>query len=157
MDETGTTVAVSTGFHGEDLHVGVPGPVRGRPGDGGRGAERDEEPRARCPRRRWPSPPPGRGVRDLPGGGARPQRGLTGVRADHRTGDRLPRAAGRDAARTRHPAAGRPDPHAPYGLRGAGETSTLSSPPAVATAVRNATGLPLTRVPIRPHDIALKG
>ncbi|GAA3119388.1 molybdopterin cofactor-binding domain-containing protein [Streptosporangium carneum] len=48
-----------------------------------------------------------------------------------------------------------PDPHAPYGLRGAGEPSTLSSTPAVAAAVRAATGLPLTRVPIRPHDIAL--
>ncbi|GAA2851433.1 xanthine dehydrogenase subunit D [Streptosporangium fragile] len=50
-----------------------------------------------------------------------------------------------------------PDPHAPYGLRGAGEPPTLSSTPAVAAAVRAATGLPLTRVPIRPHDIALKG
>ncbi|WP_211264217.1 molybdopterin cofactor-binding domain-containing protein [Streptosporangium amethystogenes] len=50
-----------------------------------------------------------------------------------------------------------PDPHAPYGLRGAGEPPTLSSTPAVAAAVRAATGLPLPRVPIRPHDIALKG
>ncbi|MEV7009387.1 molybdopterin cofactor-binding domain-containing protein [Streptosporangium sp. NPDC051022] len=48
-----------------------------------------------------------------------------------------------------------PDPHAPYGLRGAGEPPTLSSTPAVAAAVRAATGLPLCRVPIRPHDIAL--
>ncbi|WP_200926666.1 molybdopterin cofactor-binding domain-containing protein [Sphaerimonospora mesophila] len=48
-----------------------------------------------------------------------------------------------------------PDPHAPYGLRGAGEPPTLSSTPAVAAAVRAATGLPLTRVPIRPEDIAL--
>jgi CO/xanthine dehydrogenase Mo-binding subunit len=50
-----------------------------------------------------------------------------------------------------------PDPHAPYGLRGAGEPSTLSSTPAGAAAVRAATGLPLSRVPIRPHDIALNG
>nr|WP_306857440.1 molybdopterin cofactor-binding domain-containing protein [Streptosporangium brasiliense] len=50
-----------------------------------------------------------------------------------------------------------PDPHAPYGLRGAGEPPTLSSTPAVAAAVRAATGLPLSRVPIRPHDIALNG
>ncbi|MER5621453.1 molybdopterin cofactor-binding domain-containing protein [Streptosporangium sp. NPDC002544] len=50
-----------------------------------------------------------------------------------------------------------PDPHAPYGLRGAGEPPTLSSTPAVAAAVRAATGLPLPRVPIRPHDIALNG
>ncbi|WP_371779548.1 xanthine dehydrogenase family protein molybdopterin-binding subunit [Streptosporangium subroseum] len=50
-----------------------------------------------------------------------------------------------------------PDPHSPYGLRGAGEPPTLSSTPAVAAAVRAATGLPLSRVPIRPHDIALNG
>lgn len=50
-----------------------------------------------------------------------------------------------------------PDPHAPYGLRGAGEPPTLSSTPAVAAAVRAATGLPLSRVPIRPHDIAPNG
>jgi CO/xanthine dehydrogenase Mo-binding subunit len=48
-----------------------------------------------------------------------------------------------------------PDPHAPYGLRGAGEPPTLSSTPAIAAAVRAATGLPLPRVPIRPEDIAL--
>ncbi|GAA4947227.1 CO/xanthine dehydrogenase Mo-binding subunit [Nonomuraea thailandensis] len=48
-----------------------------------------------------------------------------------------------------------PDPAAPYGLRGAGEPPTLSSTPAIAAAVRAATGLRLTRVPIRPEDIAL--
>jgi CO/xanthine dehydrogenase Mo-binding subunit len=48
-----------------------------------------------------------------------------------------------------------PDPHAPYGLRGAGEPPTLSSTPAIAAAVRDATGLPLPRVPIRPHDIVM--
>ncbi|MGI5281833.1 xanthine dehydrogenase family protein molybdopterin-binding subunit [Nonomuraea polychroma] len=48
-----------------------------------------------------------------------------------------------------------PDPSAPYGLRGAGEPPTLSSTPAIAAAVRAATGLRLTRVPIRPEDIAL--
>jgi CO/xanthine dehydrogenase Mo-binding subunit len=47
-----------------------------------------------------------------------------------------------------------PDPHAPYGLRGAGEPPTLSSTPAIAAAVRAATGLPLRRVPIRPEHIA---
>jgi CO/xanthine dehydrogenase Mo-binding subunit len=49
-----------------------------------------------------------------------------------------------------------PDPHSPYGLRGAGEPPTLSSTPAIAAAVRAATGLDLTRVPIRPEDIALR-
>jgi len=48
-----------------------------------------------------------------------------------------------------------PDPASPYGLRGAGEPPTLSSTPAIAAAVRDATGLALTRVPIRPEHIAL--
>ncbi|MBP2702567.1 molybdopterin-dependent oxidoreductase [Microbispora sp. RL4-1S] len=47
------------------------------------------------------------------------------------------------------------DPHAPYGLRGAGEPPTLSSTPAITAAVRAATGRELTRVPVRPEDIAL--
>jgi CO/xanthine dehydrogenase Mo-binding subunit len=46
-----------------------------------------------------------------------------------------------------------PDPHAPYGLRGAGEPPTLSSTPAIVAAVRDATGRALTRVPIRPEDL----
>ncbi|MGH3367298.1 MAG: molybdopterin cofactor-binding domain-containing protein, partial [Nocardioidaceae bacterium] len=46
------------------------------------------------------------------------------------------------------------DPHAPYGVRGVGEPPTISSGPAVAAAVRQATGLPLRRVPIRPEHIA---
>ena len=45
------------------------------------------------------------------------------------------------------------DPEAPYGLRGVGEPPSISSPPAVAAAVRAATGAPITRVPIRPDDI----
>jgi xanthine dehydrogenase D subunit len=45
------------------------------------------------------------------------------------------------------------DPHAPYGLRGVGEPPTISSGPAVVAAVRAATGLPLTRVPIRPEHL----
>ncbi len=48
-----------------------------------------------------------------------------------------------------------PDPAAPYGLRGAGEPPTLSSTPAIVAAVCDATGLPLTRVPIRPEHVAL--
>ncbi|HLK42439.1 MAG TPA: molybdopterin cofactor-binding domain-containing protein [Thermoleophilia bacterium] len=50
-----------------------------------------------------------------------------------------------------------PDPAAPYGLRGVGEPPTLSSTPAIAAAVRAATGLPLNRVPIRLEHIALAG
>ncbi|GAA1268274.1 hypothetical protein GCM10009609_34260 [Pseudonocardia aurantiaca] len=46
-----------------------------------------------------------------------------------------------------------PDPHAPYGLRGVGEPPTISSGPAVAAAIRQATGRALTRVPIRPEHV----
>jgi xanthine dehydrogenase D subunit len=45
------------------------------------------------------------------------------------------------------------DPHAPYGVRGVGEPPTISSGPAVAAAIRQASGLPLRRVPIRPEHI----
>lgn len=48
-----------------------------------------------------------------------------------------------------------PEEGAPFGAKGAGETSSLPSTPAVAAAVRAATGLELPRVPIRPEDIAL--
>ncbi|MET9291431.1 xanthine dehydrogenase subunit D [Streptomyces sp. NPDC003077] len=45
------------------------------------------------------------------------------------------------------------DEHAPYGLRGIGEAPTLSSTPAVLSAIRAATGLELPRVPVRPEHI----
>ena len=48
-----------------------------------------------------------------------------------------------------------PEPGAPFGAKGIGEPPTISSTAAIAAAVRNATGLALTRVPIRPDDIAL--
>jgi len=47
------------------------------------------------------------------------------------------------------------DPDSPYGVRGVGEAPTVSSPAAVAAAVRAATGLELQRVPIRMEDICL--
>jgi OHCU decarboxylase len=46
-----------------------------------------------------------------------------------------------------------PDPTAPYGLKGVGEPSHISTPPAVVAALRAATGRPLTRVPVRPEHI----
>jgi CO/xanthine dehydrogenase Mo-binding subunit len=46
------------------------------------------------------------------------------------------------------------DPNAPYGLRGVGEAPTISSTPAIVAAIRAATGRALTRVPVRPEDIA---
>jgi CO/xanthine dehydrogenase Mo-binding subunit len=45
------------------------------------------------------------------------------------------------------------DPHAPYGVRGVGEPPTISSGPAVAAAIRAASGKALRRVPIRPEHI----
>ncbi|GAB2807961.1 xanthine dehydrogenase subunit D [Streptomyces daliensis] len=45
------------------------------------------------------------------------------------------------------------DEHAPYGLRGIGEAPTLSSTPAVVAAIRDATGLALNRVPVRPEHL----
>jgi CO/xanthine dehydrogenase Mo-binding subunit len=46
------------------------------------------------------------------------------------------------------------DPDAPYGLRGVGEPPTISSTPAIVSALRAATGQALTRVPVRPDDVA---
>ncbi|WP_175541327.1 molybdopterin cofactor-binding domain-containing protein [Streptomyces aidingensis] len=45
------------------------------------------------------------------------------------------------------------DEHAPYGLRGVGEAPTLSAGPAVVAAIRQATGLALHRVPVRPEHL----
>ncbi|MET9951923.1 molybdopterin cofactor-binding domain-containing protein [Streptomyces sp. NPDC006339] len=45
------------------------------------------------------------------------------------------------------------DPNAPYGVRGIGEAPTLSSTPAVLAAIRNATGLELTKTPVRPEHL----
>lgn len=46
-----------------------------------------------------------------------------------------------------------PSSWGPFGAKGIGEPPTISSTPAVAAAIRNATGLELPRVPIRPQDI----
>ncbi|MGA7227388.1 MAG: molybdopterin cofactor-binding domain-containing protein [Acidimicrobiia bacterium] len=43
----------------------------------------------------------------------------------------------------------------PFGAKGVGEPPTISSTAAVAAAIRDATGRPLSRVPVRPEDIAL--
>ena len=48
-----------------------------------------------------------------------------------------------------------PEPGAPFGAKGVGEPPTISSTPAVVAAIRDATGLALTRIPIRAQDIAL--
>jgi CO/xanthine dehydrogenase Mo-binding subunit len=46
-----------------------------------------------------------------------------------------------------------PEPGAPYGVKGAGEAPTVVSTAAVVSALRNATGRALTRVPVRPDNI----
>ena len=48
-----------------------------------------------------------------------------------------------------------PEPDAPFGVKGVGEPPTVVSTAAVLSALRNATGLELARVPVRPDDIAL--
>ncbi|MGH2967720.1 MAG: molybdopterin cofactor-binding domain-containing protein, partial [Solirubrobacteraceae bacterium] len=45
------------------------------------------------------------------------------------------------------------DPEAPYGLKGVGEPPNISTPPAVAAALRDATDRPLERIPVRPEHI----
>jgi CO/xanthine dehydrogenase Mo-binding subunit len=46
-----------------------------------------------------------------------------------------------------------PEPDAPYGVKGVGEPPTVVSTAAVVAALRAATGLELSRVPVRPDDI----
>jgi CO/xanthine dehydrogenase Mo-binding subunit len=48
-----------------------------------------------------------------------------------------------------------PEPDGPYGLKGVGEPPTVVSTAAVLSALRDATGRELPRVPVRPDDIAL--
>jgi xanthine dehydrogenase D subunit len=45
------------------------------------------------------------------------------------------------------------DPQAPYGLKGVGEPPNISTPPAIAAALRDATGRELPRIPVRPEHI----
>jgi CO/xanthine dehydrogenase Mo-binding subunit len=48
-----------------------------------------------------------------------------------------------------------PEPDAPFGVKGVGEPPTVVSTAAILSALRDATGRPLTRAPVRPDDIAL--
>ena len=45
------------------------------------------------------------------------------------------------------------DPDAPYGLKGVGEPPNISTPPAVAAALRDATGKAVARIPVRPEHL----
>jgi CO/xanthine dehydrogenase Mo-binding subunit len=46
-----------------------------------------------------------------------------------------------------------PQPDAPYGVKGVGEPPTVVSTAAVVAAMRDATGKPLRRAPVRPDEI----
>jgi CO/xanthine dehydrogenase Mo-binding subunit len=46
-----------------------------------------------------------------------------------------------------------PEPSAPFGVKGVGEPPTVVSTAAVVSALRDATGRALTRVPVRPDDL----
>ena len=46
------------------------------------------------------------------------------------------------------------EPDAPYGAKGVGEPPTVVSTAAVVAALRDASGQELTRVPVRPDDLA---
>jgi CO/xanthine dehydrogenase Mo-binding subunit len=46
-----------------------------------------------------------------------------------------------------------PEPSAPFGVKGVGEPPTVVSTAAIVSALRDATGGELTRVPVRPDDI----
>jgi CO/xanthine dehydrogenase Mo-binding subunit len=47
------------------------------------------------------------------------------------------------------------EPDAPYGVKGVGEPPTVVSTAAIVSALRDATGRELARVPVRPDDICL--
>jgi CO/xanthine dehydrogenase Mo-binding subunit len=46
-----------------------------------------------------------------------------------------------------------PEPDVPFGAKGVGEISTIVSTAAIVAAIRDATGLPLNRAPVRPDDL----
>jgi CO/xanthine dehydrogenase Mo-binding subunit len=48
-----------------------------------------------------------------------------------------------------------PEPDAPFGVKGVGEPPTVVSTAAIVSALRDATGRELNRVPVRPDDICL--
>jgi xanthine dehydrogenase D subunit len=50
-----------------------------------------------------------------------------------------------------------PSPWGPFGAKGMAELPTISATPAVAAAIRAASGRPLHRVPVRPQDITGTG
>jgi len=51
-----------------------------------------------------------------------------------------------------------PEPGTPFGVKGVGEPSNVVAPAAIAAALRNALGIELDRIPVRPDDlVGLRG
>ncbi|MDE0137123.1 MAG: hypothetical protein OXM57_13925 [bacterium] len=48
-----------------------------------------------------------------------------------------------------------PSSFGPFGAKGVGEPPTVSSTAAVVAAIREATGLELSRTPVRPEHVAM--
>ena len=46
-----------------------------------------------------------------------------------------------------------PDPEGPYGAKGVGEPALIATAPAILSAIRHATGVRLTRIPVLPHRL----
>jgi CO/xanthine dehydrogenase Mo-binding subunit len=46
-----------------------------------------------------------------------------------------------------------PEPDAPFGVKGVGEPPTVVSTAAIVSALRDASGRELVRVPVRPDDL----
>jgi CO/xanthine dehydrogenase Mo-binding subunit len=52
-----------------------------------------------------------------------------------------------------------PEPDGPFGAKGVGEPALIATAPAILSAIRHATGVRITRVPVLPHRLwqALRG
>ena len=46
-----------------------------------------------------------------------------------------------------------PEPEGPFGAKGVGEPALVPTAPAILSAIRHATGVRLTRVPVLPHRL----
>ena len=46
-----------------------------------------------------------------------------------------------------------PDAHGPYGAKGLGEHALIPTAPAILNAIKNATGVRMTQVPVVPHRL----
>jgi CO/xanthine dehydrogenase Mo-binding subunit len=46
-----------------------------------------------------------------------------------------------------------PEPEGPFGAKGVGEPALIATAPAILAAIRHATGVRVTRVPVLPHRL----